>query len=83
MASRSSGKALFVPVESAQSGTSPHSRATSRWVPSPPSTAIAATPASHISATARTVSRSVPVGVQSRVSSSGKRAPARKWPRLR
>ena len=55
-----------------RSGTSPHSRATSRWVPSPPSTAIAATPASHISGAARTVSRSVPVGVQSSVSSSGR-----------
>ena len=39
--SRISGNALFVPVESAQIGTSPHARATTRCVPSPPSTTMA------------------------------------------
>jgi hypothetical protein len=42
------GKALFVPVESAQRGTSPHSRATRRNVPSPPRMTKAATPAARL-----------------------------------
>ena len=41
------GNALFVPVESVLSGISPQGPATTRCVPSPPSTAIAATPAAR------------------------------------
>lgn len=46
--SRISGKALLVPVETPAIGMSPHSDTTTRWVPSPPNTTMAATPISRI-----------------------------------
>ena len=46
--SRISGKALLVPVDRPAIGMSRHSRTTARWVPSPPSTTMAATPAARI-----------------------------------
>ena len=56
VASRSAGKTLLVPVESGIMGISPQTEATRRLVPSPPSTTIAAAPASIIISTARSVS---------------------------
>ena len=44
VASLTSGNTLFVPVESARIGVSPHARAANRCVPSPPSTTITLTP---------------------------------------
>ena len=56
--SRWSGNALLVPVDMPAMGTSPHSRTTARWVPSPPSTTMAATLARRISSRrARAVGR--------------------------
>ena len=61
VASKRSGKALFVPVDSVASGTSPQPRATARCVPSPPSTAMALMPRSAISAAASVLSRALSV----------------------
>src|SRR4051812_25756928 len=69
--SRISGNALFVPVDSAQIGTSPHPRATIRCVPSPPRTTIARTPAATIRSTAIALSRAVPSSATSSSSSTG------------
>ena len=72
VASRISGKALLVPVERAQMGVSAHRLATTRFVPSPPSTAIALTPCLRIFSTASTVSRASWRRRISTSSSSGK-----------
>ena len=50
------GNTLFVPVESGTSGASGQMRAIARFVPSPPSTTIAAQPALRIASAARAVS---------------------------
>ena len=47
-------------------GVRPQSIATARWVPSPPSTTMAATPSATIARTARRVSSTVPVTGNSR-----------------
>ena len=73
--SRISGKTLLVPVDSAQIGTSPQALATTRCVPSPPSTTIAATPSAHIRSTARRLSAAVDVIGMSSSSSAGNGAP--------
>jgi hypothetical protein len=73
VASRSSGKALLVPVDSAHSGMSPQWPATTRWVPSPPRTTIAATGRSAMAATAATESRASSRRAMSSTSSSGRR----------
>ncbi|GAB7536608.1 hypothetical protein BGC_28260 [Burkholderia sp. 3C] len=64
--SRISGNALLVPVDRPTIGTSPHSRTTARWVPSPPSTTIAATPASRMRRAASSVSSTLPATGMSR-----------------
>ena len=71
VASRSSGKALLVPVDRVSSGTSAASAATALWVPSPPSTAIIATPRSTMRRVARRVSATVWVSGRSRISMAG------------
>ena len=62
----------MVPVDNPAIGMSAHSRTTARWVPSPPSTTIARTPAARIRRAAVKVSFTVVVGSMSRNSSSGK-----------
>ena len=47
---------MLVPVERPQIGVSPQLLATTRWVPSPPSTTIASTPRSSMVSTALVVS---------------------------
>jgi hypothetical protein len=79
VASRSSGKALLVPVDSAHRGMSPQWAATTRWVPSPPRTTIAATCRSAMARTAAAESRASSNSAMSRTSSSGRRWAAR-WP---
>jgi hypothetical protein len=79
VASRSSGKALLVPVDSAQSGMSPQWPATTRWVPSPPRTTIAATWRSAMASTAAAESPASSRRAMSRTSSSGRRWAA-SWP---
>ena len=73
--SRISGKTLLVPVDSAQIGTSPQALATTRCVPSPPSTTIAATPSAHIRSTARWLSAAVEVIGMSSSWNAGNGAP--------
>jgi hypothetical protein len=77
VASRSSGKALLVPVDSAHSGMSPQCLATTRWVPSPPRTTIAATCRSAMASTASAESRASSRSAISSTSSSGRRWAAR------
>jgi hypothetical protein len=72
VASRSSGKALLVPVDSAHRGRSPQWRATTRQVPSPPSTTIAATPRSAMARTAAAESPASSRTAMSSTSSSGR-----------
>ena len=52
------GNTLLVPVEMGTSGTSPHSLATARFVPSPPSVTMHSTSALRISLAALYVSAS-------------------------
>ena len=78
VASRSSGKALLVPVDSASRGTSPTSAATALCVPSPPSTAISATPRSTMRRAARRVSSTLWRSGMSRNSRNGQ-WPSRAW----
>ena len=59
--SRCSGKALLVPVEMPAIHASPQHLATARWVPSPPRTTSAFTPAATIARVAAKVSSTVPV----------------------
>ena len=79
VASRSSGKALLVPVDSAHRGMSPQCPATTRWVPSPPRTTIAATGRSVMASTAATESRASSCSAISSTSSSG-RGWSASWP---
>ena len=69
------GKALLVPVEMATIGVSPHSSATSRWVPSPPRTTMTPTPSATMHRVALTVSAAVPVRSSSTISTRGQPAP--------
>ena len=55
-----------MPVDTQAMGVRPQSTATARWVPSPPSTTMAATPSATIARTARRVSSTVPVTGNSR-----------------
>ena len=71
VASRIIGKTLLVPVESEVSGTPSQACATSRLVPSPPSTMIPPTPRSTMRAVASSVSAGEPSIGMSRNSTSG------------
>ena len=74
VASRTAGKTLLVPVDSASSGTSPAADAATRAVPSPPRQTITRAPAVTMRRTASTVSCAVcRIGWPSRNSTSGHR----------
>jgi hypothetical protein len=68
---------VLVPVDSAHSGMSPQCLATTRWVPSPPRTTIAATCRSAMASTASAESRASSRSAISSTSSSGRRWAAR------
>ena len=76
VASRIVGKTLFVPVEREVSGTPSQAPATSRLVPSPPSTTIPPTPRSTMRAVPATVSAGDSSTGMSRNATSGQTCPA-------
>ena len=65
------GKTLLVPDERVASGTAPQREATARWVPSPPSTMMTATPSDTMRSTASSVSRTLSSLRVSSTSNSG------------
>ncbi|CAG9197585.1 hypothetical protein PSAB6_180132 [Paraburkholderia sabiae] len=74
VASRMSGNALLVPVDSVSNGTPPQCAATARCVPSPPSTAISSTPSHTMCAVPACVSATESVMGRSTNSTSGQRS---------